>query len=181
MERRGQDRDVRPAGPPALSSPIGRAAATWQNAYLNHSAKTATGRPMRLIDAAQHVQDHMPGYIVRRIEEAAATRGLTLDSCRVLLVGITYKAGVADIRQSPAHPIAELLLELGATVQYYDELVTTWTVNNTAVPPYDPRLPATDIAVLLQHDTTDYTTLLSKIPIVLDTRGRHHGPKTLPL
>src|SRR5262249_52319272 len=82
--------------------------------YLSHHIQRELGYPFRFVELAQEINATMPAYVVQRTqrllnEEAVAVRGST-----VLLVGITYKADIADQRETPAKPLAEGLLELGA-------------------------------------------------------------------
>jgi len=76
-----------------------------------------------LIDAAMTAIAGRPRQVVRRVRELLADRGLSLSGARVLVVGVAYKPGVADLRESPALEIIEELHEDGAKVHFTDPLV----------------------------------------------------------
>ncbi|WP_370468396.1 nucleotide sugar dehydrogenase [Streptacidiphilus sp. P02-A3a] len=76
-----------------------------------------------LIDAAMTAIAGRPRQVVRRVRELLADRGLSLSGARVLLVGVAYKPGVADLRESPALEIMEELHQDGAKVHFTDPLV----------------------------------------------------------
>ena len=76
-----------------------------------------------LIDAAMTAIAGRPRQVVRRVRELLADRGLSVSGARVLLVGVAYKPGVADLRESPALEIMEELQEDGAKVHFTDPLV----------------------------------------------------------
>ncbi|MEU9131494.1 nucleotide sugar dehydrogenase [Kitasatospora sp. NPDC048540] len=76
-----------------------------------------------LVDTAMTAIAGRPRQVVHRVRELLAERGRPLAGARVLLCGIAYKPGVADVRESPALEILEELADLGAQVSYTDPLV----------------------------------------------------------
>jgi len=76
-----------------------------------------------LIDAAMTAIAGRPRQVVRRVRELLADRSLSLSGARVLVVGVAYKPGVADLRESPALEIIEELHQEGAKVHFTDPLV----------------------------------------------------------
>lgn len=94
---------------------------------------------------------------------------------RVLLLGVTYKADIADQQGAPAHEIAVRLMELGASVSYHDPHVPAWSVLGRPVPRADSLYEAAadaDLTILLQqHRTYDLQGLSVKAQLLLDTRG----------
>jgi UDP-N-acetyl-D-glucosamine dehydrogenase len=78
-----------------------------------------------LIDAAMTAIAGRPRQVVRRVRELLADRSLSLSGARVLVVGVAYKPGVADLRESPALEIIEELHQEGAKVSFTDPLVPT--------------------------------------------------------
>ena len=75
--------------------------------------------PTEFIELAGKINQHQPHFCVDRIVRALNDVAPGAGS-RVLLLGVSYKAGVGDLRESPALKIAELLRELGAEVSYHD-------------------------------------------------------------
>ncbi|WP_243788246.1 nucleotide sugar dehydrogenase [Saccharopolyspora gloriosae] len=76
-----------------------------------------------VIDQAMRSIDLRPEQVVRRAEEMLAAAGTAASGARVLLAGVSYKAGVRDLRESPALPIISGLTRLGADVRYHDPLL----------------------------------------------------------
>jgi len=93
----------------------------------------------------------------------------------VLLLGVTYKANIADVRESPAIPVARALRRIGARVRFHDPYVTDWVVDDLAVERAEDPVAAaseSDCAVLLQpHASYDIQALVAAAPRFLDTRG----------
>jgi UDP-N-acetyl-D-glucosamine dehydrogenase len=80
-------------------------------------------RPTPLIEQAMQSIHARPGRVVERAGQVLAADGRSLAGARVIMVGVSYKAGVSDVRESPALPIVDGLAERGADVQYHDRLV----------------------------------------------------------
>ena len=78
------------------------------------------GRRSPLIEQAMRSIALRPARVVERAAEMAAGGGLA--GAKVVVVGISYKTGVADVRESPAIPIITGLIERGADVSFYDPL-----------------------------------------------------------
>ncbi|WP_255190999.1 nucleotide sugar dehydrogenase [Natronobeatus ordinarius] len=82
-----------------------------------------TNEPMALTRTARDVNEGMPAYTVEVLADALATAGLELADASVLVLGLTYRAGVEETRASPALEIVETLRERGADVYATDPLV----------------------------------------------------------
>lgn len=142
--------------------------------YLSYKVKTL-GYPFRFVELAQEINARMPSYVMQRAQELLNDAGLALSRSRVLLLGVTYKAGIADQRESPARPVARKLAEKGAALTYHDPHVEEWTVNGAAVPralDLEEALREADLTVLLT-DHPDYRPklLTEHARLLLDTRG----------
>ncbi|WP_194838593.1 nucleotide sugar dehydrogenase [Nocardia sp. XZ_19_369] len=151
--------------------------------YLSASVRTELGYPMRLVELAQEINNHMPAYVVHRAQELLNTQRLPLNGARILLFGITYKPEVADMRESPAIPIARLLRNGNATVEYHDRHISEWSVDGHTIPRAALPNPAThyDLGVLLQQHDSGTAWLLHTCNIVLDTRGCLHAASVVHL
>jgi nucleotide sugar dehydrogenase len=90
--------------------------------YLLDSAERA-GIDLTMVSAARTVDASMPGYVVHRVTRLLERSGVPVADAEVLLLGVTYKAGVPDTRESRAVPIAAGLSAAGARVSYHDPLV----------------------------------------------------------
>jgi len=82
-----------------------------------------SGRTSPLIEQAMRSISLRPDRVVQRAAEVLLADGLALDASRVIVVGASYKAGVRDLRESPALAIISRLAEVGADVAYYDPLI----------------------------------------------------------
>jgi UDP-N-acetyl-D-mannosaminuronate dehydrogenase len=128
--------------------------------------------------------------VAHRLQEALNDAKLAVNGARILLVGVTYKPDVSDLRQSPSAPLADRLAVWGADVLYHDARVPVWTRR-----PSDPstRLHSVadlyaaaagaDAVVLLQpHAEYDLARLAAASRLLLDTRGVvADGPSVLRL
>ena len=75
--------------------------------YLSHKVRAKLGYPFRFVELAQEINDGMPAYVVRPgAEPAQRPRQADRERPTVLLLGVTYKADIADQRESPAVPLA---------------------------------------------------------------------------
>ena len=111
--------------------------------YLAHVANEV-GVPATFIKRANEVNLAMPAYVVKRV--VAGVGGSIVDKS-VVVVGVSYKANVADTRETPAAAVIDLLRAQGADVVWHDDLVGSWRGESSAA------LGAFDIAVVVtKHD-----------------------------
>jgi UDP-N-acetyl-D-glucosamine dehydrogenase len=111
--------------------------------YLAHVANQV-GVPATFIKRANEVNLGMPAYVVKRVVAGA---GGSIAGKSVIVVGVSYKSNIADVRETPAAAVIDLLREQGAVVVWHDDLVGSWR-EETSVP-----LTAHDIAVVVtKHD-----------------------------
>jgi UDP-N-acetyl-D-glucosamine dehydrogenase len=143
--------------------------------YLSHTVRAALGYPFRFVELASEINRGMPDYVVQRIQGMLNEVGKPLRGTRVLLLGVTYKADVSDLRESPAVPIARKLTAAGAAVCFHDPYVSDWTapgLDVEAVPDLEEAVTKADITVLLQsHRGYDLELLGRLAQLMLDTRG----------
>jgi nucleotide sugar dehydrogenase len=137
------------------------------------------GFEFRTVDAARAVNDAMPGFVVRRALAALARHDIAVTDAEVLLLGVTYKPDVADVRESPAVAVAEGLVTAGARVRYHDPHVPTWVAGGRTLTTESDVYRAAaraDLTVLLQdHACYDLGLLGSRAGALLDTRGKSTG------
>ncbi|MER5519181.1 nucleotide sugar dehydrogenase [Streptomyces sp. NPDC048254] len=133
------------------------------------------GRGLRMVELAQQVNNRMPGYVVQRAAALLNEHGKSARGARVLLLGVTYKADLADQQATPAREIAIRLMELGASISYHDPHIASWNVLDRPVPRADSLYEAAadaDLTILVQqHRTYDLQGLSVKAQLLLDTRG----------
>jgi UDP-N-acetyl-D-glucosamine dehydrogenase len=117
--------------------------------YLAHVANQV-GVPATFIKRANEVNLAMPAYVVKRV---VAGSGGSISGKSVVVVGVSYKSNVADIRETPAAAVIDLLRQQGATVSWHDDLVGQWRGEKSS-----PLRG--DIAVLVtKHDGVDLKAL----------------------
>ena len=111
--------------------------------YLAHVANQV-GVPATFIKRANEVNLAMPAYVVKRVVAGA---GGSIAGKSVVVVGVSYKANVADTRETPAAAVIDLLRAQGANAVWHDDLVGTWRGENSTA------LGTFDIAVVVtKHD-----------------------------
>ncbi|MFC0038243.1 nucleotide sugar dehydrogenase [Actinomadura rayongensis] len=141
--------------------------------YLSYKVRSL-GYPFRFVELAQEINDRMPRYVADRAQQLLNREGRAVNGSRVLLLGVTYKADIADQRESPALPVARRLLALGAELSFHDPYVTAWSVDGASVPSVslEAGLADADLTILLQHHRAYDTSLLAdRARLLLDTRG----------
>src|SRR5262249_56489425 len=110
-----------------------------------------------------------------RVADALNERTRALRGARVLVLGVAYKAGVSDVRASPALEIIEGLLAKGAVVEYHDPFVPSVTVGthvHQAVDWASAALASRDVVMILtDHATYDWAAIVRESPLVIDTRN----------
>src|SRR5437870_4749293 len=138
--------------------------------YLQAAARE-NGLLSELIPAANRINDAMPRLVVDKLERALEERcGQALVDANILVVGVTYKPDIADIRESAAIRVLENALARGARVAYHDPLMPTLTLSEATVASVDLELidlGALDAVVLLTpHTTIDYDQIIRSAPLV---------------
>ncbi len=124
------------------------------------------------IELAGKINQNQPQWCVRRIERTLNEAGKATNGSRVLLLGVSYKAGVGDIRESPALKIIRLLRELGAEVSYHDPHVAELPELEVSSVPLEESLAAADlVCIVTAHPSLDYRDVVERSSLVLDFRG----------
>jgi UDP-N-acetyl-D-glucosamine dehydrogenase len=128
--------------------------------YLAQAAR-AVGAPTRFIELADEINLGMPTYFVGRASEILGG----LKGKKVLVIGVSYKPNVADVRETPVEALINGLKKSGAVVSWHDDLVKSWNGESSVV-----LGSGFDLAILATpHDYLDLS-LLGNVP-VLNTRG----------
>ncbi|MFJ4853512.1 nucleotide sugar dehydrogenase [Streptomyces sp. NPDC088730] len=141
--------------------------------YLVHRA-TQAGVPFRMAEQAQRINDSIPVWVASRAQELLAANRINVRGAKVLLLGVTYKPDVADIRHSPAEPLALELLGAGADVMFHDPYVTTFSARGRRVPAgrdLVADLAAADLTIVVQRHRMYDKGLLARARLVLDPCG----------
>ncbi|HEV8563290.1 MAG TPA: nucleotide sugar dehydrogenase [Actinomycetota bacterium] len=143
--------------------------------YLSWRAGQQLGYRVEFIEHANEVNSRMPEYVVSRIAEALNDAGRPVNGSRVLAIGVAFKAGVDDLRESPSLTVLEKLARRGASVSYHDSLVPEVGLGEEdlrSVPLDDETVRAQDCVVILTaHEGIDVQALVNSASLVFDTRG----------
>jgi UDP-N-acetyl-D-glucosamine dehydrogenase len=129
------------------------------------------------VQHARSVNNRMPGYVASRVAEALNGVGKALHGAKVVVLGLAYKPGVDDVRESPALNVLDRLLRAGADCVYHDPHVRSVSVcGNRArmesVPLDDELIAGADcVVVLTAHPGIDYASVVAHAPLVFDATG----------
>jgi len=128
------------------------------------------------IELAGKVNQQMPYHCVERIVRALNDASKSVKGARIVLLGVSYKAGVGDMRESPALKIASLLQDLGANVAYHDEFVPELPNHGLRSEPLNDALEGADMAVVVTaHPGIDWQQVAESVPALVDLRGVTRG------
>jgi UDP-N-acetyl-D-glucosamine dehydrogenase len=128
------------------------------------------------IELAGKINQNQPLWCVRRVERALNGVGKPTNGSRVLLLGVSYKAGVGDIRESPALKIIRLLRDLGAEVSYHDPHVPELPDLGLESAGLEDALTGADlVCIVTAHQSIDYQRVVDESQLVLDLRGVTRG------
>jgi len=146
--------------------------------YLSWKARLA-GTEARFIELAGQINGSMPRHVVDLVASALNGQGKAVNGSKILVVGVAYKEGIDDVRESPALDILKLVDQLGAEVTWYDPHVTALPagVEGAKLEEWSPAaLAAFDVAVIVTaHAGVDHPLLLEACTGVVDTRNALKG------
>jgi UDP-N-acetyl-D-glucosamine dehydrogenase len=124
------------------------------------------------IELAGKVNQQMPYHCVAKAQRALNDRGMSVKGARIAVVGVSYKAGVGDVRESPALKIITLLRGLGAEVLYHDPHVPQLAEFGLESIPFEAVLADADLALIVTaHPEVDHELLARRARLVVDLRG----------
>jgi UDP-N-acetyl-D-glucosamine dehydrogenase len=156
--------------------------------YLSWKAKEF-GVETKFIELAGKINTQMPYYVVQKTIELLNDNRITINGAKILILGVSYKKNIDDLRESPALKLIEILKEEGAEVDYYDpyvpELPKTRKYNfklksirlNQASKPCPERSEGTfmqsyDLVILAtDHDAFNYKLITQHSKLIIDSRN----------
>ena len=128
------------------------------------------------IELAGKVNQQMPYHCVAKAQRALNEAGLTVKGARIVVMGVSYKPGVGDVRESPALKIIALLRGLGADVRYHDPHVPSLADFGLTNMPLEEALADADLALIVTaHPTVDHELVAKRARLVVDLRGITRG------
>jgi UDP-N-acetyl-D-glucosamine dehydrogenase len=95
---------------------------SWKMKSLKYQA--------RFIELADAMNTSMPFHVVQIASDALNINSKCIKGSRILLLGVTYKRDIDDVRESPSLDIIELLLEKAASVSYHDPYVQSILIHD---------------------------------------------------
>ncbi|MCK4594339.1 nucleotide sugar dehydrogenase [bacterium] len=137
----------------------------------------------RFIELAGEINSGMPRFVVERTAEALNDIGKPTKGSTILILGISYKPDIDDMRQSPAVPIMEGLLSRGALVEYHDPHIgkmpstrqTDLRLESILLRDYSELENYDAVVIVTNHSTYDYDEVVRRAPLVIDTRNATAG------
>jgi UDP-N-acetyl-D-glucosamine dehydrogenase len=128
------------------------------------------------IELAGEVNQAMPYFCEEKIARALNDHEKSVKGSRVAILGVSYKAGVGDLRESPALKIMRILRERGAELVYSDDYVPELPDFGLQNEPLESALDGADCAVIVTaHPELDVEQVLASAPLVVDFRGVTRG------
>lgn len=142
--------------------------------YLSWKARKL-GFKTKMIDLSAKTNLYMPHYVVHRIEALFEDRKNGLNGAKVMMLGVTYKSDVKDLRESPALDIIELLKEKGAKVSFSDPYIPYIKLGKINLNRSDitaNKIQESDLIVLVTaHGKFNYKFIFQNAKLIFDTRN----------
>jgi UDP-N-acetyl-D-glucosamine dehydrogenase len=145
--------------------------------YLSWKLKTLNYRA-RFIELAGEINSEMPEYVCSRVAEALNHKERSVKGSRILLLGVTYKRDVDDVRESPALDILRILESRGGRVGYNDPHVPELNWEGTTLRSQDLLSAVKDadiVVVTTDHSSYPWARIVEAASLVLDTRNATRG------
>lgn len=139
--------------------------------YLSWKAK-ALGFEARFIGLADQINSSMPHYVVDKTVNALNDRGMSVRDAKILVLGVSYKKDVSDVRETPAAEIISQLNKRKAKVSYHDPHVPSFYVDGITYKSKDLLLKDKDCVVIVtDHSIFDYKYIAASAKLIIDTRN----------
>jgi UDP-N-acetyl-D-glucosamine dehydrogenase len=128
------------------------------------------------IELAGKVNQQMPYHCVAKVQRALNDAGLPVKGSRIAVLGVSYKPGVGDIRESPALKILTLLAALGASIRYHDPHVPALPEFGLDSQPLERTLEDADLVLIVTaHPGVDHESIAEQARLIVDLRGVTRG------
>ena len=143
------------------------------------------GFKSRFIKLASDVINYMPEYVVDRVltlVKRENRQGAKTDKARILVIGVTYKKDVKDLRKAPPIDIIDVLQKKGVGVSYYDPLIPYLKMNHVdlkSIKLTKEELGNFDCVIIAtDHSLLDYGFILKNSRMIFDTRNIYRNAKS---
>jgi UDP-N-acetyl-D-glucosamine dehydrogenase len=147
--------------------------------YLTWKAREY-GQSTRFIELAGEINTSMPDWVVLKVAEALNSHRKPVNGAHILVLGLSYKADVDDMRESPTFNLLDKLKAMGAFVEYYDPYIpvitatrehSAWTGTKSVVWSESVIRNFDCVLISTAHKSVDYNLLLEWSQLVVDTRN----------
>ncbi len=145
--------------------------------YLSWKLKTLNYRA-RFIELASEINADMPHYVVNKVNNALNDFSKSVKNSKVLILGVSYKRDIDDLRESPALDVLQLLQRRGAKVMYHDPYIPEVEFDERSLMSIDldEGLRQADCTVIItNHSNLDYEKVVAASKVVIDTRNATKG------
>ncbi len=145
--------------------------------YLSWKSKQA-GIEARFIELAGYINGQMPHFVVDKVQNALNDHTKPLKGSHIHILGMAYKKDIDDVRESPALDILHLLKERGAKMTYSDPFVPRIHLDGVEIRAEDVDAMAAVadcLVIATDHTNFDYTNVLAKSKLIVDTRNALKG------
>lgn len=148
-------------------------------AYLAWHVRREAGHQFRILEQAADINAQMPAYVAARIGDALNDAGKPVNAANVLVLGVTYKADVGDIRESPSLRVMAQLHRRGARLRFHDPFIPSIALNGDVLERSELTHRAVSsadcVALLTPHATYDLEWIADQAPLVFDARNAFGG------
>src|ERR1043166_6233437 len=151
--------------------------------YLTWKAREY-GKHTRFIELAGEINTQMPEHVVHWVSDALNSQQRSINSAKILILGMAYKPNVDDQRESPSYVLMDLLVGRGAQVEYYDPFVPV--IRPTREHPHFAGKKSCEwsrstiesfhlVLIATKHSGVKYAELAQWAPCIVDTRNAMAG------
>lgn len=148
--------------------------------FLLNAAVKEHGLTADMIEAAGRVNEEMPRFLVAKLQRLLAERGKQISGARVLLLGVTYKPDLSDVRESPALALITLFQQQGVTVEYHDPYIPSLDFPEARLSRVNldrELLQSVDCVIIITaHTWYDWNWVMENSVLILDTRNVFRFP-----
>lgn len=134
----------------------------------------------KFIEIAGEVNTNMPFWVVSKIAESLNAHKKPINGSKILVLGITYKKNIDDMRESPSVKLMDLLSKQGALVSYHDPFIPSFPKMRAykfdlKSEPIETLRDYDCVVVASDHDSFDYEYIQKNAKLIVDTRGRYRS------
>ncbi|RAO99189.1 UDP-N-acetyl-D-glucosamine dehydrogenase [Petrotoga sp. 9PW.55.5.1] len=142
--------------------------------YLTYKAREFDYHT-RLIELAGEINDYMPEYVIERLMDILNEKKKCLNGSKILMLGVSYKNDIDDLRESPALKVLELLEKKGAQVKIHDPYIEEFSHNGgifKTSPLTEDLIKESDAVIITTaHKKVDYDFVAKNTDIIFDTKN----------